>query len=192
VAQAPSLVAFDFHGARVAIAMVRLAVRVFGLEEPAAEWIATELVRGAHITRILRDLSLDAARNRLYLPRALLTAHGLVSTQPSDVLTHPLLGHVCHELAAIAEKHYAIAGGVIGRIRSREARVAALMLGGCRAILHETLARGWEQLEKPVPLSMGRNAALLLRYGLASIEQLFWLQVAGLDALANPEHPLAP
>ena|SRR5215469_17591869 len=124
--------------------------------------------------------------------RALLTAHGMVSTHPSAVLTHPALGHVCHELAAIAEKHYATTGGVIGRIRSREARVAALILGGCRGILHETLARGWEQPEKPVRLSMALKAQLLLRYGLASIEQLFWLQVSALAELPNQEHPLAP
>jgi hypothetical protein len=66
------------------------------------------------------DLSLDAARNRLYLPRALLTVHGIVSTHPGAVLTYPLLGYVCHELAAIAETHYVAAAAAIGRIRSRE------------------------------------------------------------------------
>ena len=190
--QAPSLLAFDVYGARVAIAMARLAVRVFGLEEPAAERIATEFGCGAHITRILRDLSLDAARNRLYLPRALLTAHGIVSTHPDAVLTNPLLGHVCHELAATAEKHYAATAAAIGRIRSREARVAALMLGGCRGILHESLAPGWEHLEKPVRLSAGRKAELLLRYGLASIESLVWHQVFAFGEPATREHPLAP
>ena len=190
--QAPSLLAFDVYGARVTIAMARLALRVFGLEEPAAGHIATEFGCGAHITRILRDLSLDAARNRLYLPRALLTAHGIVSTHPDAVLTNPLLGHVCHELATTAEKHYAATAAAIGHIRSREARVAALMLGGCRGILHESLARGWEHLEKPVRLSAGRKAELLLRYGLASIESLVWHQVFAFGEPATREHPLAP
>jgi phytoene synthase len=191
-AQASSLLAFDFHRARVAVAMARLTMRVFGLEEPSAERFAAGFGRGAHITRILRDLSLDAARNRLYLPRPLLTAHGIVSTHPGAVLTHPLLGHVCHELAATAEKHYDAAAAAIGRIRSREARVAALMLGGCRGILHESLARGWEHLEKPVRLSAGRKAELLLRYGLASTESLLWHRVSALGELMTREYPLAP
>jgi phytoene synthase len=191
-AQAPSLAAFDFHGALVAVAMGRLAVRIFGLEELAAERIATEFGRGAHITRILRDLSLDAPRNRLYLPRELLRAHGIVSTHPGAVLTHPLLGHVCHELAVTAEKHYAAAAAAIGPGRSREARVAALMLGGCREILHDSVARGWEHLEKPVGLSAGRKAELLLRYGLASAESLLWHRVSALGELVTREHPLAP
>ena len=191
-AQAPSLLAFDFHGARVAVAMARLTVRVFGLEEPSAERFAAGFGRGAHITRILRDLSFDAARNRLYLPRDLLREHGIASTHPGAVLTHPLLGHVCHELAATAEKHYDAAAAAIGRIRSREARVAMLMLGGCRGILHESLARGWEHLEKPVRLSAGRKAELLLRYGLASAESLLWHRVSALGELMTREYPLAP
>ena len=96
-----------------------------------------------------------------------------------------------HELAAIAETHYA-AAAAIGRIRSREARVAALMLGGCRGSLHESLARGWEHLEKPVRLSAGRKAELLLRYGLASTESLLWHRVSALGELVTREHPLAP
>jgi hypothetical protein len=46
------------------------------------------------------------------------------------------------------------------------------MLGGCRGILHATRALGWEHLEKPVRLSLRRKVALLLGYGLASIESL--------------------
>jgi phytoene synthase len=190
--QAPSLVGFDFHGARVAVAMARLAVRVFGLEEPAAERFAAGFGRGAHITRILRNLSLGAAHNRFYLPRALLTAHGMVSTYPSAVLTHPLLWHVCYDLAAIAEKHLPPPQLPSFPARSREARVATLMLGGCRGILRASLARGWKHLEKPVRLSMRRKAELLLRYGLASIEQLLWHQVSALGELATGETPLAP
>ena len=84
----------------------------------------------------------------------------------------------------IAETHYAAAAAAIGRNQSREARVAALMLGGCRGILRENLARGWERLEKLVRLSSGRKAELPLRYGLASIEQPLWHQVSDLCELA--------
>jgi phytoene synthase len=190
-AQAPTLVAFEFHGASVAVAMARLAVRIFGLEDPAAERVATAFGRGAHITRILGNLSLDAARNRLYLPRELLRAHGIFTTQPDAVLTHPLLVHVWHELALTAEKHYAAAAAAVGPGRSREARVAALMLGGCRGILRQSLAHGWERLEHPVRLSAWRKAELLIRYGLASAESLLWHQASALDQLATQEHPLA-
>jgi hypothetical protein len=58
------------------------------------------------------------------------------------------------------------------------------MLGGCRGILWESLARGWEHLEKPVRFSSGRKVELPLRYGLASIKHLLWHQVSDLGELA--------
>jgi len=39
-------------------------MRILGLETPAAERIAAELGRAVRLTELLRDLSVDAERNR--------------------------------------------------------------------------------------------------------------------------------
>ena len=168
--QAPSLPELDFHCSQTAGGIGLLAMGILGLETPAAERIAAELGRAVRLTELLRDLSADAARNRLYLPHELLAAHGLLSDSPRSVLTHPALANVCGELATLAEEHYAAAAKAIAASRSPGARVAALILATYRAILQEVRARGWKHLEKPIRLSAGRKARLALGYALATVK----------------------
>ena len=54
---------------RVASAVGRLCVRVFGMEEKAGIALAYHLGRALQLTNILRDIDEDAAIGRLYLPR---------------------------------------------------------------------------------------------------------------------------
>jgi presqualene diphosphate synthase len=182
---------FDLHSARAAIAMSRLATRILGLEERAATQFATALGQGLHLTRILRDLALDASRNRLHLPAELLAAHCVEATDPRAVLAHPLIDYACRELAATAERHYAAAGEAIAGRHSQEMRIAALMLGSCRGLHAAVLARGWGRLEKPVRLSARRKAMLLLRYGLAGMGALLRPRVDGLFGPARRARPFA-
>jgi phytoene/squalene synthetase len=180
---------FDLHGARAVIAMGRLVTRILGLEESVAARFATALGQGLHLTRILRDLAPDASRNRLYLPAELLAAHCVEASDPRAVLAHPLIDYACRELAATAERHYAAADEAIADRPSREARIAALMLGGCRGLHAAVVARGWGRLEKSVQLSAWHKARLLLRYSLASMGALIWTRI---DSLVRPARRARP
>ena len=80
--RAPSLDDLDLYCERVAVAVGRLSVRIFGEETPAGERIAAELGRALQLTNILRDLAEDARRHRLYLQREVLRAHGIYATNP--------------------------------------------------------------------------------------------------------------
>ena len=53
---------------RVASAVGRVSVRVFGCERPAADRYAIALGMALQLTNILRDISSDLARGRIYLP----------------------------------------------------------------------------------------------------------------------------
>jgi squalene synthase HpnD len=165
--RAPSLVELDLYCERVAVAVGRLSVRIFGEETPAGERVAAELGRALQLTNILRDLAEDARRHRLYLPRELLRARSIFATTPSWVLAQPALPDVCRDLAGLAEGHYAAAGEAIAACPRRTMRPAAAMLAIYRALLHELLARGWRRLEEPVRVPARRKLALLLRHGLA-------------------------
>jgi presqualene diphosphate synthase len=118
------------------------------------------------LTNILRDLAEDAARGRLYLPRPVLQANGILPTIPSVVLAHPALSYACRDLAARAETHYAAATEAIARCPRRAMRPAAVMLAVYRAMLRALVARGWERLDDPIHIPAWRKAALLLRHAI--------------------------
>jgi squalene synthase HpnD len=164
--RAPSFAQLDRYCERVAVAVGRLSVRIFGEETPAGERVGAELGRALQLTNILRDLAEDAKRHRLYLPRELLHAHGIFATTPSWVLAQPALPDVCRDLAVRAEQHYAAAAEAIAACRRSAMRPAAVMLGINRALLHELLTRGWQRLDETVRISFWRRLALLLRHGL--------------------------
>jgi presqualene diphosphate synthase len=81
--RAASFAELDRYCERVAVAVGRISVRIFGEASPAGERVAAELGRALQLTNILRDLAEDAQRHRLYLPRELLHAHGIFATMPS-------------------------------------------------------------------------------------------------------------
>lgn len=164
--RAPSLIELDLYCERVAVAVGRLSMRIFGEEIPAGERVAEELGRALQLTNILHDLADDARRNRLYLPREMLRARGIYATTPSWVLAQPALSDVCRDLATLAERHYAAAVTAIAACSSRTMRPAAVMLGIYRALLRELLARGWKCLDEPVRILTWRKLALVLRHGL--------------------------
>ena len=155
--RAPSLDALDLYCQRVAVAVGRLSVRIFGEESPAGERVAAELGRALQLTNILRDLAKDAARERLYLPREVLRAHGIHATTPSWVLAQPALPGVCRDVAMLAETHYSAAAKAIAACPRWTMRPAAAMLHIYRALLRELLARGWRRIDQPVRLQAWRK-----------------------------------
>ena len=101
------------------------------------------------------------------MPREMLHARGIFATTPNWVLAQPALADVCNDLAMLAEGHYVAAAEAITACPGRTMRPAAVMLGVYRALLHELLARGWRQLDKPVRIPAWRKLALVIRHGLA-------------------------
>jgi phytoene/squalene synthetase len=165
--QAPSFAELDRYCERVAVAVGRISVRIFGEASPAGERVAAELGRAVQLTNILRDLAEDAERHRLYLPRELLHARGIFATTPSWVLAQPALPDVCRDLATLAEQHYAAAAEAIAACPRWTMRPAAVVLAICRAVLDELLARGWRRLDEPVRIPAWHQLALVVRHGLA-------------------------
>ena len=164
--RAPSFAELDRYCERMAVAIGRISVRIFGEASPAGERVAAELGRALQLTYILRDLAEDADLHRLYLPRELLRAHGIFATMPSWVLAQPAVPSVCRDLAMLAEHHYAAAAEAIAACPRWTMRPAAAMLAINRALLHELVARGWRRLDEPVRIPAWRKLAVVMRHGL--------------------------
>src|SRR5436853_7876608 len=98
--RAPDWNKLDLYCDRVASAVGRLCVRVFGMEEKAGIALAYHLGRALQLTNILRDIDEDAAIGRLYLPREALREAGITDTRPDVVVADPRVGKVCEQVAA--------------------------------------------------------------------------------------------
>ena len=164
--RAPSLAELDLYCARVAGAVGRLSVRAFGDDTARALDVAEALGRALQLTNILRDLAEDAARGRLYLPRELLDAHGIASSDPRTVLAHPALPKVCAEVARMARARFAEAERAMADCSRRAMRPAALMKAMYRAILDRLERRGWTALDQPVKTPKALKLWLVVRHGL--------------------------
>jgi len=75
--------ALELYCYRVASVVGLLSIEIFGYRDPACRQYAVQLGQALQLTNILRDVWLDAARGRIYLPLAELQRHGV---QPEELL----------------------------------------------------------------------------------------------------------
>src|SRR3954452_3920582 len=164
--RAPDLVTLDLYCDRVASAVGRLSVRVFGVGEDDGILLAHHLGRALQLTNILRDIDEDAAIGRLYLPLEHLLHAGITSNDPQKVIRDASLPKVCAPLAERARQHFAKADAVMDRNRRRVVRAPRIMSKYYRAILELLIARGFAAPRAPVRLNKAARIAILLRYAL--------------------------
>jgi presqualene diphosphate synthase len=164
--RAPDLATLDLYCDRVASAVGRLSVRVFGLAQDDGILLAHHLGRALQLTNILRDLDEDAAIGRLYLPREGLLHAGITATDPLRVIADPALPRVCAPLVERARRHFENADAVMNRNSRRVVRAPRIMSKYYRAILGLLLARGFATPRAPVRLNKMARIAIVLRYAL--------------------------
>jgi presqualene diphosphate synthase len=162
--RAPDLATLDLYCDRVASAVGRLSVRVFGLGEDDGILLAHHLGRALQLTNILRDIDEDAGIGRLYLPREGLLHAGITSDDPLKVISDPALPKVCMPLVARARAHFVKADEIMDRNRRRVVRAPRIMSKYYHAILDLLVARGFALPRAPVRLNKAARIAILLRY----------------------------
>ncbi len=96
--QAPDWATLELYCDRVACAVGRLSVKVFGLPDGAGIALADQLGRALQLTNILRDLDEDASLGRLYLPAEALQEAGITTSEPAAALADPRIEWACHAL----------------------------------------------------------------------------------------------
>ncbi len=133
---APPEEILDLYCDRVASAVGRLSVRVFGEGSQLGMRIAHHQGRALQLANILRDVTEDAGMGRLYLPRELLEAHGIDWSDPRAVMGQPGFPALWRALAARAKAHFAQTRQLFARSRA-DMRAARIML----AIYERNLAR---------------------------------------------------
>src|SRR5246127_1229279 len=125
--RAPDLATLDLYCDRVASAVGRLSVRVFGLPEQDGVLLAHHLGWALQLTNILRDIDEDAGLGRLYLPREGLLHAGITSDDPVKVSAERALPKVCLPLAERAKSHFEQADAIMKRNSRRAVRAPRIM-----------------------------------------------------------------
>jgi phytoene synthase len=151
---------------RVACAVGRLSVCVFGIDDVNGREIAFALGQALQLTNILRDIVEDADRDRLYIPADLLSAHGIDPQAPlAAVYGHARFPEVCKTLEAVACRRFDQARAVIRRCDPEKIRPAVMMMEVYRRILEKLARRGWLNLGLEVAISKPGKLWIALRYG---------------------------
>jgi phytoene synthase len=162
--RAPNWITLDGYCDRVASAVGRLSVRVFGMEEKAGIALAYHLGRALQLTNILRDIDEDAAIGRLYLPKEALAEAGIKTTDPLAAVAHPNIGQVCEQVAVRAAKHFAESDRIMDKCPRKAVRAPRIMRVAYGAIYKALLKRGWSAPRAPVKISKPRLLLTILRY----------------------------
>jgi len=162
--RAPDMATLDLYCDRVASAVGRLSVNVFGMPREDGVLLAHHLGRALQLTNILRDIDEDAGLGRLYLPREALFHAGITSNDPVKVAAERALPKVCLPLADRAKKHFAEADIIMKRSRRRTVRAPRIMGKYYGTILDLLLKRGFAAPREPVRVSKITKLGIVFRY----------------------------
>ena len=164
--RAPDLATLDLYCDRVAAAVGRLSVRIFGMDDKPGLELARELGRALQLTNILRDLDEDAGIGRLYLPREFLVEAGITTSDPAAAIGDPRIDSACRALAERALAHFNAADRLM-RSRPRGRLLAPrLMAAVYSAILRDMLLQGWAPPRRRVRIGKPRLLWIVMRCSL--------------------------
>lgn len=143
-----------------------VCIRIFGYADPRAEKLAEETGIAFQLTNILRDVTEDAGRNRIYLPLEDLAAHGVAPESlrmraagaPVSAAERALLSTI----AARAERYYQSAQRLLPLIE-RESRPALWVLV---AIYHALLKRiersGYDVFSRRISVPLVQKVGIMV------------------------------
>ena len=162
----PDWATLDLYCDRVASAVGRLSVCIFGTPHAEREGLAHHLGKALQLTNILRDIDEDAGIGRLYLPSEALDQAGITSRAPRAVANDPRLAAVCAPVIARAKEHFAQAEAIMARCPRATVKAPRIMDEAYSEILTKTVARGFAPPRTKVKVSKVRFILSLLRHGL--------------------------
>ncbi len=166
---APDLATLDLYCDRVASAVGRLSIKVFGMDEGPGFALAHHLGRALQLTNILRDIDEDAAAGRLYLPREYLEAMDCCrQMDPAAIVAMPEIDAVCRRVAALAHHHYDEADRILAARPKGRIKTPRLMGAVYSQILRASEAQGFAAPRQRVSLRKSQLLSLVLRQGLFS------------------------
>jgi len=159
----PTWAQLDLYCDRVASAVGRLSVRVFGMAEAPGLALAHHLGRALQLTNILRDIDEDAAVDRLYLPEEALRGADILTRAPREAAASAKIAAACAPVVARAEYHFGESDQIFASSPRGCVRTPRIMACAYHSILSQLVARGWNAPRAAVKLRRGRLIWILVR-----------------------------
>lgn len=139
----PDFATLDLYCDRVASAVGRLSVKIFGMPEGDGKLLAHHLGRALQFTNILRDIDEDAGIGRVYLAREHLEAAGVSLTTPEALANDPKVDAAARTLAVHAQAHFKEAQAILKRRPPGHLIAPRLMAAVYSPILDRMQTQGW-------------------------------------------------
>lgn len=162
----PDFSTLDLYCDRVASAVGRLSVRVFGMERETGIALAHHLGRALQLTNILRDIDEDAEIGRCYLPAEALAAAGIEPESPAQVAADPRLDVAARWLVPHAREHYRQANAILAGQPQGHTLAPRLMEAAYARVLAGMERRGWQAPRRRVGVNKLLLGLALLRHRL--------------------------
>ncbi|MEX2642039.1 MAG: presqualene diphosphate synthase HpnD [Acetobacterales bacterium] len=146
-----------------------LTLATCGLTGPTARELAVAQGEAMQLTNVLRDVSEDAMRGRLYLPAELLAEAGIDDRAPEEVLAHPRIAKPLRALAALAEERFERAAALRNAIvapAGADLRPARAMADGYRHLLRKLTRQGAAVAHRRIGLTSWEKLWVAARLGL--------------------------
>jgi 15-cis-phytoene synthase len=152
---------------RVASAVGLMCVEIFGYRDPGARRYATELGVALQLTNILRDVPVDLAHGRIYIPLEDLCRHGVTEEDLRREAAHagggiqsPAVKALLRQQGARAREYYARADAALPRADARRLVAAEIMGAIYRAILDRIERRDYDVFTTLVRIPRPRRALI--------------------------------
>ena len=149
----PPAAELDLYCDRVASAVGRLSVRIFGMEDAPGRALAHHLGRALQLTNILRDIDEDAEIGRVYLPLEALNDAGIAISTPAKVTADPRIDTTARTVAAQAHEHFAVAKAILAARPKGHLIAPRLMAAVYARVLARMEAVGWRPPRSRVRVS---------------------------------------
>lgn len=162
----PDFDTFDLYCDRVASAVGRLSVNVFGMDRAIGVALSHHLGRALQFTNILRDIDEDAGIGRVYLPIEALLYAGITPTMPEALVQEPQLDKAARWLVPYAQEHFVEAAKILKSKPKGHLVAPRLMESAYARLLHRMIAQGWNAPRQRVRTSKLRLVLALIRFSL--------------------------
>lgn len=130
-----------------------LSIEIFGYKNPATRDYAIYLGKALQLTNILRDVKIDAARGRIYLPLDLLRKFGVTPDEIFQSRYSDRFRNLCEFVAARGKDFYRQAQKTLPA-EDRNSMVAAELMGSVYwKLLKQLEKKNFRVFDQPVRLS---------------------------------------
>ena len=157
---------------KVASAVGLILIEIYGYEDRAARLHAIDLGIQMQLINVLRDVSEDYERGRIYLPKEVLASHNIDIADLSNpnLPQNPSWASFMREYLEVVKRHQTSAIHLFEYLDSRSRVQPRIMLDAYTKIFNEIVRRSGDVFSAPLKLSITSKVSLWMRINYLKIK----------------------